>query len=254
MFSSKYFVNHFFTLIKGSSRRAEVNRLKHWNKVGFFQAQPLSSKANNDEERLEPSKKLKYEFYGESQPSVILDVDEEMIRSPQERRPLNQNKLSAFNKARGKEGVFDIHDLVNVLRLEKMEEIAVIRVPAEREYCQYMVLANAKSVRHLNAIALFINKLYKQKKDESDPFLLIEGKDSNDWKVLDMDTIVLHLFLKHTRDKYDIESLWTLGPEYDDKLQRSKQEEYMDIFEKHLTFLQNQQPQEPEEGRTNAEK
>lgn len=30
--------------------------------------------------------------------------------------------------------------------------------------------------------------------------------------------IALHLFLPGTRKKYDIESLWTVGPEYDDKM------------------------------------
>jgi len=252
MFSSKYFCHHFCKLIKSSIIKEEIDKLKYWNNIMLLKAQPFCSQYNKKNEPLEPSKKFKYQLYDERQPSIILDVDEELIHRPQERKSLNQNKLSALNKSRGKEGVFDIHELVNVLRLEKMEDIAVIRVPSEARYAQYMILANAKSVRHLKAVSLFINKLYKAKKDKNDPFLIIEGKDCIDWKVLDMNTIVLHLFLQHIRQKYDIESLWTLGPEYDDKLQRSKQDDYVDLFEKQFKFLQSHQPnKEEEESKTN---
>lgn len=38
--------------------------------------------------------------------------------------------------------------------------------------------------------------------------------DSDDWKVLDMGNIVLHIFDQQTREKYDLETLWTVGKYY----------------------------------------
>lgn len=230
-----------------SMKNLPINKLKCCLKNSMiFNAQQLCSQSTN-QKNLEPSKTSKFEIFEKSQISIILDVDEEMTITPKERKPLNQNKLSILNTTRGKTGVFDIDHLVQVLQLEKMDDIVVINVPPEQKYCTYLVIASAKSVKHLEAISLFINKLYKAKKNEHDPFVFIEGKESKDWKVLDMGSIVLHLFLKQTREKYDIESLWTLGPEYDDKIQRAKQDEYVDLFEKHFSFLQNYNPEETKE-------
>lgn len=76
------------------------------------------------------------------------------------------------------------------------------------------------------------------KKYRKDPFLELGGNDSNDWKVVDMKNIVLHLFMKETRDYYDIETLWTVGEEYDDKTQRPELDPVVDIMEKHIKYLQ----------------
>jgi hypothetical protein len=57
-----------------------------------------------------------------------------------------------------------------------------------------------------------------------------------------MKNIVLHLFMKETRDYYDIETLWTVGEEFDDKTQRPEVDSVLDIMEKHIKYLQEIQP------------
>jgi hypothetical protein len=57
-----------------------------------------------------------------------------------------------------------------------------------------------------------------------------------------MNNIVLHLFMKETRDYYDIETLWTVGEEFDDKTQRPEVDSVVDIMEKHIKYLQEIQP------------
>ncbi len=48
--------------------------------------------------------------------------------------------------------------------------------------------------------------------------------------------------MKETRDYYDIETLWTVGEEFDDKTQRPEVDSVVDIMEKHIKYLQEIQP------------
>ena len=42
--------------------------------------------------------------------------------------------------------------------------------------------------------------------------------------------IALHLFLQETREQYDLESLWALGPEFDEQSQSIEEAETEAIF------------------------
>lgn len=75
-----------------------------------------------------------------------------------------------------------------------------------------------------------------------DPFLDLGGGESPDWRSVDMKNIVLHIFLKPTRDYYDIETLWTVGHEYDEKTQRPETVSVEDIMQKHMKFLEEIKP------------
>jgi hypothetical protein len=88
----------------------------------------------------------------------------------------------------------------------------------------------------------YFNKVYKMKKHRKDPFLDIGGNDAIDWKVVDMKNIVLHVFLAKTREYYDIETLWTVGYEFDDKIQRPEADTTIDIMEKHMKYLETIKP------------
>ncbi|CAG2122733.1 unnamed protein product, partial [Medioppia subpectinata] len=116
-------------------------------------------------------------------------------------------------------------------------------VPKELNYCRYMVLGSAASKRHLNAFMEYFNKVYKAKKHVKDPFLDIGGKKAEDWKVVDMKSIVLHLFYGNIREHYDIETLWTVGHEFDEKIQRPEPDTVVDIMEKHMKYLEGLTPQ-----------
>lgn len=61
-----------------------------------------------------------------------------------------------------------------------------------------------------------LNKIHKIKKDKSDPFLLLDDA-SKDWQLIDLGNIVLHVMLRAIREHYDLETLWTVGQEFDEK-------------------------------------
>ncbi|ESO06993.1 hypothetical protein HELRODRAFT_171028 [Helobdella robusta] len=105
---------------------------------------------------------------------------------------------------RGTTGVFDIEDLRKLLEDERALDVICIPVPPQCRYCDYLVILTGKSYRHLRAMAEKIKKLFKTKRSSHDPESVnIEGN------------IVVHLFLEETRKKYNLEELWTVGPELD---------------------------------------
>lgn len=53
----------------------------------------------------------------------------------------------------GNTGVFDLDDLVTVLKEENARDLCVISVPAHINYVDYLVLVNGISPRHIKAMA-----------------------------------------------------------------------------------------------------
>uniref|UniRef100_A0ABK0KYE7 Mitochondrial assembly of ribosomal large subunit 1 n=1 Tax=Rattus norvegicus TaxID=10116 RepID=A0ABK0KYE7_RAT len=80
---------------------------------------------------------------------------------------------------------FDIDMLVSLLKQENARDICVIKVPPEMRYTDYFVIGSGTSTRHLHAMVHYIVKTYKHLKCRSDPYVKIEGKDTDDWLCVD---------------------------------------------------------------------
>lgn len=53
-------------------------------------------------------------------------------------------------------GVFDVEEVVELLRDEKARDICAIFVPPELKYVSYLVIVTGRSTRHLRAMAAYI--------------------------------------------------------------------------------------------------
>lgn len=215
----------------------------------------ISSKQNHSVEKKAVSgyHQAKSREFRPEEENIILDFEEETYTENLDSDDPSQfnflyrkrlDRLKEVNLKRGKEEVFDVEDLVSILKGENLQNVVVLKLPPELRYCKYMVIASARSPRHLSASLAYILKLYKRTKHESDPFLRVEGDKSDDWKVVDMDSIVLNLFMGPTRDKFDLETLWSVGSEYDDYVQRPVEDPLLYIAEKHLEYLKALQANE----------
>ncbi|CAF1152765.1 unnamed protein product [Rotaria sordida] len=87
-----------------------------------------------------------------------------------------------------KKGVFNLDDIIQILRDERMKDICVIEISPEQQYVQYLVLATAFSARHLKSTSEYINKL-----KSNDPYLSNECLDGSRWHDMDIGHLVLHL-------------------------------------------------------------
>ncbi|PDS26870.1 ribosome silencing factor [Flavobacterium branchiophilum] len=72
--------------------------------------------------------------------------------------------------------------------------------------CDYFVICNGNSNTQVNAIVNSIQKTVS--KAIKDKPWHVEGSDNAEWVLMDYVNIVVHVFQKHIREYYNIESLW----------------------------------------------
>ena len=76
----------------------------------------------------------------------------------------------------------------------------------ENTVCDYFIISNGTSNTHVNAIVGSIRKIVS--KAIQDKPWHVEGEDNAEWVLMDYVNVVVHVFQKHIREYYDIESLW----------------------------------------------
>ena len=72
--------------------------------------------------------------------------------------------------------------------------------------CDYFVICNGNSNTQVNAIVGSIQKIVS--KELKDKPWHVEGAENSEWVLMDYVNIVVHVFQRHIRDYYRIESLW----------------------------------------------
>lgn len=82
-------------------------------------------------------------------------------------------------------------------------------------------------------MAHFVRKCYKHKRHTGDIIPKIEGEKCRNWIAMDLGNIALHIFSKQSREFYDLESLWCLGEEYEQRIRNKNIKEQ--IYQKYLT-------------------
>ncbi|MBV7270025.1 ribosome silencing factor [Winogradskyella luteola] len=89
----------------------------------------------------------------------------------------------------------------------KGKEITILDLrDIENTVCDYFIICEGTSNTQVNAI---VNSIHKQvSKTLKDKPWHIEGTDNAEWVLLDYVNVVVHVFQKHIREYYDIESLW----------------------------------------------
>ena len=96
--------------------------------------------------------------------------------------------LSGIEDVKGKD--------INILDLREIDNTV----------CDYFIICEGTSNTQVNAIVNSIQK--KVSKELKDKPWHIEGSDNAEWVLLDYVNVVVHVFQKHIREYYDIESLW----------------------------------------------
>ena len=76
----------------------------------------------------------------------------------------------------------------------------------ENTVCDYFIVCSGNSNTQVNAISGSAQKAVgKELKDK--PWH-VEGQANSEWVLMDYVNVVVHVFQKHVREYYDIESLW----------------------------------------------
>lgn len=96
--------------------------------------------------------------------------------------------------------------ICKVLDDNKALDITVIDLTDKTSFSDQMIIASGTSQRHLLALGDYI-QVAASKLGHS--YARIEGKENGaDWILVDLGSIIVHLFRPETRQLYDLESMW----------------------------------------------
>ncbi len=103
--------------------------------------------------------------------------------------------------------IIDIkRNIENILDNNKATNITSIDLKNKSYIADYMIIASGTSSRHLQALSeILVSELKKIGLDQC----RIEGRESNDWKLVDTDDIIVHIFHPEKREFYDLEKMWS---------------------------------------------
>jgi len=76
----------------------------------------------------------------------------------------------------------------------------------ENTVCDYFIICSGNSNTQVNAISGSIQKIVS--KELKDKPWHVEGQTNSEWILMDYVNVAVHVFQKHIREFYDLESLW----------------------------------------------
>ena len=105
-----------------------------------------------------------------------------------------------------KTAALDLVKLVcRVLDDKKADAVTVLNVSEQSSITDYLVIATATSEPHLRALRVELEKAL----DSNEVHLVgMETAQQSGWMVIDAFDVMIHLFLRQTREHYGLERLW----------------------------------------------
>jgi ribosome-associated protein len=97
-------------------------------------------------------------------------------------------------------------EIENILNDNKAIEVKSINLKDKTSIADFMIIASGNSSRHIQALSeILLEKLKKN----GIVNCRLEGRDSNDWKLIDAVDIIIHIFHPEKRKFYDLERMWS---------------------------------------------
>tara|TARA_B110000014_G_C20117400_1_gene590597 strand:- start:2030 stop:2386 length:357 start_codon:yes stop_codon:yes gene_type:complete len=98
------------------------------------------------------------------------------------------------------------NELENILNNNKAIDIKSINLKDKTSIADFMIIASGTSSRHIQSLSeILIDELKKRGVNNC----RLEGKDSNEWKLIDGLDIIIHIFHPEKRKFYDLERMWS---------------------------------------------
>ena len=98
------------------------------------------------------------------------------------------------------------NEIENILSDNKAIEIRSINLKDKTSIADFMIVASGNSSRHIQALSEILLDALKKKGINN---CRLEGKDSDDWKLIDAMDIIIHIFHPKKRKFYDLERMWS---------------------------------------------
>ena len=96
--------------------------------------------------------------------------------------------------------------VINTLDINKAEDIVTIDLKDKSSMADYMIIASGTSSRHIQSLS---EQVLEKFKDSGVKNSKIEGKESNEWKLVDGIDLIVHIFHPEKRKFYELEKIWS---------------------------------------------
>lgn len=91
----------------------------------------------------------------------------------------------------------------------KGRDIVALEVGKVTDITDYMVIASGTSNRHVKAL---VDQVVEDAKAAGVPPMGVEGRETNEWVLVDLGDVLVHVMQSQSRQFYDLERLWSELP------------------------------------------
>ena len=103
--------------------------------------------------------------------------------------------------------ISDLKEIViKTLDINKAQDVISINLKNKSSMADYMIIASGTSSRHIQSLS---EQVLEKLKDSGIKNSKIEGKDSNEWKLVDGIDLIIHIFHPEKRKFYELEKIWS---------------------------------------------
>ena len=96
--------------------------------------------------------------------------------------------------------------VIHTLDLNKAQDIVTIDLKDKSSMADYMIIASGTSSRHIQSLS---EQVLEKLKDNGIKNSKIEGKESNEWKLVDGIDLIVHIFHPEKSKFYELEKIWS---------------------------------------------
>ena len=96
--------------------------------------------------------------------------------------------------------------VIHTLDLNKAQDIVTIDLKDKSSMADYMIIESGTSSRHIQSLS---EQVLEKLKDNGIKNSKIEGKESNEWKLVDGIDLIVHIFHPEKRKFYELEKIWS---------------------------------------------
>ena len=97
-------------------------------------------------------------------------------------------------------------EIENILNDNKAMEVKSVNLKDKTSIADFMIIASGNSSKHIQALSeILLDELKKRGISNC----RLEGRSSNDWKLIDAMDIIIHIFHPEKRKFYDLERMWS---------------------------------------------
>jgi len=98
------------------------------------------------------------------------------------------------------------NQIENILNDNKAVEVKSINLKGKTSIADFMIIASGNSSKHIQSLSEILVSELKMRGVNN---CHLEGRNSNDWKLVDAIDIIIHIFHPEKRKFYNLEKMWS---------------------------------------------